>query len=158
MEIPDLPPDLRFARMPRTQEAANFAFEAKRAAMGPHIIRHWAWDEEFQRDRHLRNFDEKPFFQIIHAEHPVGTLSFQMKEDHFRLGEFYLFPARQGKGLGSAILCHCLALADEEGLPTRLEHLHWNPVRTLYERHGFMEIGHSDIHRFMERPVPPRSS
>lgn len=156
MELPDLLPDVTFPRLLRTAEAIEFAFEAKRAAMGPHIIRRWGWDEAFQRDVHQRRFEEKPFFQIRKSRQPIGTLSFQVAPDHVRFGEFYIFPAHQGRGLGSAVLRHCLAVADQRGLPVRLEHLHWNPVGSLYRRHGFVETGRSDIHTFMERPVPRR--
>lgn len=157
MDLPDLPSDLTFPRLPRTAEAVAFAFAAKRAAMGPHITRHWPWDEAFQRDLHRRRFDEKPFFQIGRGGRPLGTLSFQVAPDHVRFGEFYLFPAYQGRGFGSAILHHCLSLADQRGLPVRLEHLHWNPVGSLHRRNGFVETGRSDIHTFMERPAPERT-
>lgn len=151
MVLPDLPPDLTFPALPQTVEAMDFAFEAKRAAMGPHIVRRWEWDEMFQRQLHQRRFAEKPFFQIRRGGQPLGTLSFQIASDHVRFGEFYLFPAHQGRGVGSTILCHCLALADRCGLPVRLEHLHWSPVGSLYRRHGFAEIGRSETHSFMER-------
>lgn len=154
MDLPDLPPDFAFPRLPRTTEAIGFAFEVKRAAMGPHIVRRWLWDEAFQRDLHRRRFDEKPFFQIRKGEQALGTLSFQIAPDHVQFGEFYLFPHFQGRGFGSAILRHCLALADRRGFPVQLEYLHWNPVGSLYRRQGFVEVGHSDIHIFMERPVP----
>ncbi len=154
MGLPDLPPDFTFPRLPGTAEAVEFAFEAKRAAMGPHIVRRWPWDEAFQRDLHRRRFGEKPLFEIRKGGRPIGTLSFQVAPDHVRFGEFYLFPAFQGRGIGSAVLRHCLALADRRDLPVRLEHLHWNPVASLYRRHGFAETGRSDIHAFMERPVP----
>ena len=100
MDIPDLPPDISFVQLPHTAEAIGFAFEAKRAAMGPHIMRRWAWDEEFQRDLHQRRFDEKPFYQIRRCQTPIGTLSFHVEADHVRFGEFYLFPIFQGQGLG----------------------------------------------------------
>ena len=157
MNLPDLPPELTFPRLPATTDAIDFAFEAKRAAMGPHIVRRWAWDEAFQRDLHRRRFDEKPFFQIRKSGQAIGTLSFQVAADYVRFGEFYLFPYFQGRGLGSVILEHCLALADERSCPVRLEYLHWNPVGSLYRRHGFVEIGRSDIHMFMERPVSQQS-
>lgn len=157
-DLPDLPPDFAFPRLPRTADAVEFAFEAKRAAMGPHITQRWPWDEGFQRDLHQRRFEEKPFFQVRKAGQAIGTLSFKVAADHVRFGEFYLFPAYQGRGFGSAILRHCLALADQHGLPVRLEHLHWNPVGSVYRRHGFVETGRSDIHTFMERPVPGEAS
>ena len=153
MDLPELLPDFAFRRLPATEEAIGFTFEVKRAAMGPHIVRRWPWDEEFQRDFHRRRFAEKPFFEVRRADRPAGCLAFQVESDHVRFGEFYLLPACQGRGFASAILAHCLALADGLGLPVRLEHLHRNPVGSLYRRHGFVEIGRSDIHSFMERPV-----
>ncbi|MGO4740220.1 GNAT family N-acetyltransferase [Bosea sp. 2KB_26] len=153
MDLPDLPPDYVFPRLPRTREASDFAFEAKRAAMGPHIRRRWPWDEAFQRDLHQRHFEEKAFFLIRRAGQSIGTLSLMAMPDHVRFGEFYLLPDFHGQGSGTAILRHCLALADELALPVRLEHLHWNPVRSLYLRHGFAETRRSETHCFLERPV-----
>jgi GNAT superfamily N-acetyltransferase len=76
--------------------------------------------------------------------------------DHIRFGEFYLFPDRHGKELGTRVLRHCLSLADEQGLPVRLEHLKWNPVATLYRRHGFAVVGETESHWLMERaPIKP---
>lgn len=154
MDIPDLPPDLTFPRLGPGAEDVDFAFEAKRAAMGPYIVQRWGWDETLQRDLHGQRYREKPFFEIRRGADRMGTLSLQLQADHVRFGEFYLFPAFQRRGTGSGILTHCLVLADGTGLPVRLEHLHWNPVGSLYRRHGFAETGRSDIHCFMERPAP----
>lgn len=153
MRLPALPPDLIFPQLGACREDVDFAFEAKRAAMGPHIVKRWAWDEAFQRDLHQRRFGEKPFFEIKQAEQRLGTVSFHVQSRYVRFGEFYLFPEHQGWGIGSAILTHCLSVADGLKLPVKLEHLHWSPVGSLYRRHGFTEIGRSETHCFMERPV-----
>lgn len=94
----------------------------------------------------------KPFFQIIYQDHQAGTVSVMTSADYIRFGEFYLFPAYQRRGLGTRVLQHCLSLADAHGLPVRLEYLKWNPVGTLYRRHGFAIVGESETHWFMERP------
>lgn len=120
MDLPDLPPDYAFPRLPRTQEASDFAFEAKREAMGPHIRRRWPWDEAFQRGLHQRRVEDKPFFLITRAGQSIGTLSLMVMPDHVRFGEFYLLPALHGQGSGTAILRHCLALADALALPVLL--------------------------------------
>lgn len=151
MELPDLPPDMKFARLGGDPSDIAFAFEAKRAAMGPHIIKRWTWDEAFQRELHERHYREKPFFEIRRSEQRLGTLSLHRQSDHMRFGEFYLFPEHQGRGAGSAILAHCLAVADSLRLPVRLEYLHWNPVGSLYRRHGFKEISRSETHCFLQR-------
>jgi hypothetical protein len=45
------------------------------------------------------------------------------------------------------------ALADSFSLTMRMEPLRWSPVRSLYLRHGFADVGQSDIHIFMKRPA-----
>jgi GNAT superfamily N-acetyltransferase len=156
MLLPDLLPDLRFPLLPKDEEAFRQSFEIKRAAMAPYIVQRWGWNEALQLRLHHERFTEKPFSAIDWCERRVGTLSLMTLRSHIRFGEFYLLPEVQRQGLGSRILCHCLALADAKGLPVRLEYLKWNPVGTLYRRHGFEITGESDIHWFMERsPAPP---
>ena len=151
MKLPALPPDLTFPQLRDRKFDIDFAFEVKRAAMGPRITQRWGWDEAFQRDLHERRFEEKPFFEIRKLGMRLGTLSFQVMFDHVRFGEFYLFPEYQGRGIGSTVLAHCLVIADGLNLPVRLEHLNWSPVGSLYRRHGFAEVGSSEIHCFLER-------
>ncbi|WP_201859354.1 GNAT family N-acetyltransferase [Microvirga soli] len=154
MDIPDLPPDISFERLPHTPEARDFAFEVKRAAMGPHIMVRWGWDEAFQRSFHEQRFRDTPLSQIVHNGQAVGTIALRALVDHLRLDEFYLLPANQGQGLGTRILRHCAAIADARGMPLRLRYLKWNPVGSLYRRHGFREIDETEIHFIMERVNP----
>jgi len=64
-ELPPLRPDIRFQRLPDTEEALDFSFAAKKAALGPHIIARWPWDESYQRSVHRLRFEKKPFFSIL---------------------------------------------------------------------------------------------
>ena len=116
------------------------------------------WDEGLQLRLHDERFAEKPFSRIVWRSEDIGTVSLMCLADCVRFGEFCLFPAHQRRGIGGAILGHCLALIDAEGVTVRLEYLKWNPVGSLYRRHGFAVIGETDIHWLMERPAaaPPR--
>lgn len=59
---------------------------------------------------------------------------------HWYLPFIAVDPARQGEGLGAALLRATLARCDADGLPAYLEST--NPRnRPLYERHGFEAIG-----------------
>ena len=60
-------------------------------------------------------------------------------EPHWYLPLIAVDPAHQGKGIGSALLCHALAIADEAKLPAYLEATTVNS-RRLYERHGFVAV------------------
>lgn len=151
MLLLDLLPDIVFPLLTKNDEDFAFSFEVKRAALGPYIVERWGWDEDFQKRMHAERFQEKPLFGIDCSGQRIGTLSLMPVDDYLRFGEFYLWPDQQGKGIGSRVLEHCIALADQEGRSLRLEYLKWNPVGRLYERYGFKVIGDSDIHWYMER-------
>jgi hypothetical protein len=119
--------------------------------MEPYIAAHWGWDEALQSRLHRERFAEKPFSRIVWRGEDIGTVSLMRLADCVRFGEFHLFPACHRRGIGSSILAHCLALADAERTPVRLEYLKWNPVGTLSRRHGFAVVGETDIHWLMER-------
>lgn len=55
----------------------SFAFAVKKNAMGPHIIRGWGWDEEYQLSVHRQRWEEKPWFIVLLDEKAVGTVSIQ---------------------------------------------------------------------------------
>jgi ribosomal protein S18 acetylase RimI-like enzyme len=57
-------------------------------------------------------------------------------EPHWYLPLIAVDPAYQGQGIGSALLSHALAIADEAELPAYLEATTRESLR-LYERHGF---------------------
>jgi len=66
--------------------------------------------------------------------------SFHPQEEHWYLPMIGADPAHQGKGLGSALLKHALAICDRDGVAAYLESS--NPRNIpLYERHGFVRLG-----------------
>jgi ribosomal protein S18 acetylase RimI-like enzyme len=65
---------------------------------------------------------------------------FHPHEPHWYLPLLGVDPARQGQGLGSALLKHSLRICDAQGAPAYLESS--NPKNVpLYERHGFEVTG-----------------
>jgi GNAT superfamily N-acetyltransferase len=67
-------------------------------------------------------------------------MRYHPQEPHWYLPFIGVEPARQGRGLGAALLRAQLAVCDQAGLPAYLESS--NPRnRPLYERHGFEAIG-----------------
>ncbi|HSE98163.1 MAG TPA: N-acetyltransferase [Blastocatellia bacterium] len=66
--------------------------------------------------------------------------SYHISEPHWYLPLIGVDPAKQGMGIGSALMKHALAECDRENLPAYLESS--NPRNIpLYERHGFEVIG-----------------
>jgi GNAT superfamily N-acetyltransferase len=66
--------------------------------------------------------------------------TYHPQEPHWYLPLIGVDPARQGEGLGSALLRHALALCDEARLPAYLESSSPKNI-PLYERHGFVTLG-----------------
>ena len=89
---------------------------------------------------------------IVRGGETLGTVCLRRSDGSLRLDEFYLLPQWQRGGLGTRILRHCLSLADAERLPVSLQHLAWNPVASLYRRHGFAETGRDDTFVHLQRP------
>ncbi|MEV0849854.1 GNAT family N-acetyltransferase [Streptomyces sp. NPDC049954] len=67
------------------------------------------------------------------------------------LEHFYLSPALQGRGLGTAVLRSLLARADTEGLRVRLNVLRGSAARRLYARTGFRVTSEDPVDVFMVR-------
>ena len=150
MNIPDLPPDIRFPPLRASDQ--DFSYMVKVDAMGPHIKHRWGWDEDFQHELHLEKLRSKPFSLIVLGEEAVGTVSLERHPDHLQFGEFYILSAHRGRGIGSRVLRHCLSIADREHLPVHLEHLLWNPVGSLYRRNGFIETSTTGSLSLLKRP------
>ena len=130
----------------------DFALQAKKQAMGPHIEAKWGWNEEYQLEIHRQRWAEKCWFIINLDGNPVGTLSLdKIGTSILRLGEFYLLDEYRNRGIGTYVLEGILAESDEKGENVILEYLKWNPVGSLYKRYGFTKTAESDIHYFMER-------
>lgn len=136
---------------PAADSDFEFAFRAKKDALGPHVVARWGWDEEYQLAVHKQRWNEKPWYIVMLGERPIGTVSIQEQSGCARFGEFYLLGEFRSKGLGTAILTEFLAVCDRAKRSVELEYLKWNPVGLLYRRHGFEVVSENETHYFMVR-------
>jgi predicted acetyltransferase len=134
-----------------TTEDVDFAFEAKKQAMGPHIISKWGWDEGFQITIHKQRWSEKTLFILVMNNEEIGTVSIQNVEGKLRFGEFYLLNKFRNQGIGTGVLKEFLIECDKNYKTVVLEYLKWNPVGSLYKRNSFKIIDENEIHYFMVR-------
>ena len=119
--------------------------------MVSHISSQWGWDEKYQLDVHKLRWSEKPWFIVMLGEESIGTVSIHEQPDFIRFGEFYLLNSFRRKGLGSMILSEFLKGCDRSKRAVQIEYLKWNPVGSLYKRHGFEVVSENEIHYFMVR-------
>ncbi|GIF68078.1 N-acetyltransferase [Asanoa ishikariensis] len=92
------------------------------------------FDEHRVRQRLRDGFEPQHTSIIVVDGAFAGSVAMRPADDGRRLEHFYLAPARQGQGLGSAVLRTVL---DQERDTVRLNVLQGSKARRLYERHGF---------------------
>lgn len=138
---------------PATEADTEFCYDVKKEALGPYVAEVWGWDEAFQWEFHRKDFELTRPDIVVYRDLDIGTFEITSHADHIHLGEFYLFRQFQRQGIGTILLGRVLAEATEKELPVRLEVLKNNPVRSLYQRHGFVTIGQREHHFLMERAV-----
>jgi GNAT superfamily N-acetyltransferase len=136
---------------PAEDSHREFSYQVKKAAMGDYITRKWGWDEEAQRDFHAQDWLNKRPRVILYDNKPIGTIYMVENEDHIEIGQFYIIPEYQNKGIGSHLFKGILDRADRCGLVTKLAYMHINPAASLYRRHGFKTVRSDDTFCFAER-------
>ena len=138
---------------PATEADSEFCYDVKKQALGHYVAQIWGWDEAFQREFHRADFELRRPDVVVHLDIDIGTIEITSHGDHIHLGEFYLLPQFQRRGIGTVLLERVIDEATEKAWPVRLEVLKNNPVRSLYLRHGFVITGEREHHFLMERTI-----
>jgi GNAT superfamily N-acetyltransferase len=143
--------------VPATEDEREFSYQVKKAAEGAYIAAIWGWDEDFQRAFHAKEWQERRPDVILYQGTRVGTIYVREEEGILLIRQFFLLPAYQNRGIGSQLLRRAMALADSQGLVSRVAFLQGNRVESLYRRFGFRSTTQRDHYCFMER-VPAEGS
>ncbi|GGX36819.1 N-acetyltransferase [Streptomyces malachitofuscus] len=109
------------------------------------------YDARRVRQRLRDGFDPAHTRVIEAAGAFAGCVALRPAGDCHWLEHFYLAPALQGRGIGSAVLGDLLERCDRAGHPVRLNVLRGSPARRLYERHGFTTETQDAVDVFMVR-------
>ncbi|MFH8840838.1 GNAT family N-acetyltransferase [Streptomyces sp. NPDC017868] len=141
----------------RAQDVEAIA-ELRAEVMREDLVRLGRYDEHRVRQR-LRDGFSPAHTSVIEVDGALaGCVTVRPYEDGegLYLEHFYLDPATQGRGLGTAVLRELLARADEASLPVRLVVLQGSAARRLYEREGFAWESEDPVDVLMVRnPRPP---
>ncbi|MFI7890097.1 GNAT family N-acetyltransferase [Streptomyces sp. CACIS-1.16CA] len=129
--------------------------ELRAVVMRPDLERLGRYDEHRVRQP-LRDAYAPEHTSVIEAAGSfAGCVARRPAEDGWWLEHFYLSPALQGRGIGSAVLRGVLDRADAERQPVRLDVLRGSPARHLYERHGFTLEREDAVDVFLVRKPTP---
>jgi GNAT superfamily N-acetyltransferase len=144
--------------IPADETYRDFSYQVKKAAVGDYITDMFGWDEDVQRDFHAKAWQEQKPDIIIYDGKPIGTIATVESEDCIEIGQFFILPDYQNKGIGTYLLKSILDKADRLGTNVTLKFLQNNPVQSLYVRHGFQLVRTGDVAHHMERKTPTDSS
>jgi putative hydrolase of the HAD superfamily len=137
--------------IPAEESHREFSYQVKKAAEGDYITQLWGWDEKAQRDFHTSDWQQKRPAIILYDSQPIGTIYILESEDYIEIGQFFIFPEYQNKGIGSHLLKRILDKADQSSRITKIAYLINNPVVSLYKRNGFEITSIHEVYCHMER-------
>lgn len=100
-------------------------------------------DEETLRANVREHFEHAQI--ICEGDRRIGLFKTYREGDVWALAQIQLEPAVQGRGIGATLIRALQEQAAADGMPVRLNVLHGNPARRLYDRLGFREIEVSAI-------------
>ncbi|GAB1822412.1 GNAT family N-acetyltransferase [Herbidospora sp. RD11066] len=125
--------------------------ELRAVVLRPDLERLGRYDERRVRRRLRDGFAPGHTWMIDVGGLFAGCVALRPEPGVVWLEHFYLDPAVQGRGVGSAVLGLLLERCDREGVVVRLNVLRGSPARRLYERHGFTLDTEDDVDVFMTR-------
>lgn len=131
---------------------SEFVFTVKEAAYREYVEQVWGWDDNYQRERHNREFASHDFHIIQFRGTDVGFFITSCTSDRLKINQIFVLPEYQGRGIGSACMTR---ITDNANLEQRSVVLQVLKVNTrgiaLYQRLGFTIVGEDSIYFQMEK-------
>ena len=136
----------------------EFSYQVKKAAEGEYITAMFGWDDDVQRGFHAKAWQEQKPDIITYDGKPIGTIATSESDDCIEIGQFFILPKYQNRGIGTYLLKNILGKGDQLGKNVTLRFLKNNPVKSLYVRNGFRVVYTSEVAHHMEREASGGSS
>ncbi|WP_204248200.1 GNAT family N-acetyltransferase [Kiloniella spongiae] len=95
------------------------------------------------RERFTKKFIPEQTTLVLKDAEVIGFYVLLAKDDHYWLDHFYINPAIQNNGVGSAIIEQIIDRASEQKLPVKLCALKESRANNFYKKHGF-KLTHSE--------------
>ena len=139
----------------RFRPATEADFEAVLAlsirAMREHLERLGRFDPARRRARMRKQFDAGILRIVEQDGRMAGCVGVERTDGAVALHSLFLDTHAQGRGLGAAVFR--ALLAENPGLPVRIEVLKESPARRFWERQGFVLTGEAPFDWLLERPA-----
>ncbi len=131
---------------------SEFIFTVKKAAYREYVEQVWGWDDNYQWERHNKEFASHDFHIIQFRETDVGFFITSCTSDTLKVNQIFVLPEYQGRGIGSACMTRIIDNANLEQRSVELQVLKVNTRGVVfYQRLGFTIVGESATHVQMEK-------
>jgi GNAT superfamily N-acetyltransferase len=131
----------------------GFARQLYSATMRDLVEEAFGWNEYHQDAVFARQFVLSEVHIVTLSGRDVGWIQTQRSERTIKLGQFYIAPEHQGRGIGSTVLERLLGEARKQGKDVTLSVMKANPALDFYRRRGF-RLSHEDRYKFYLRYQP----
>jgi ribosomal protein S18 acetylase RimI-like enzyme len=146
---------VRYTLRPAAAADLPFAFALYRQLMHGLTVELLPWNEEGQRNVVARGIDSGAVQIVMVQEEAVGWVQINELPDAIELGQIYLRPEWQGRGVGTEMVRAVKRRARAASKPATLAVLHNNPrAQALYERMGFREVQRDRYKRYLRWQTP----
>lgn len=82
----------------------ELSYQVKKAAEREYITQMFGWDEKVPRDFHAKAWQRHKPDIITYDSKPIGTIATIEKEDRVAIGQLFILPDYQNKGIGTHLL------------------------------------------------------
>ena len=131
---------------PATPADSEFCYQLHKAAMGGYITAIWGWDEQLQRDFHVRAFNPGRWQIITAGDADIGMIDVEYRPSEIYLSRIEVSPGYQSHGIGTRLISALIDEAARKDQDLVLDVLTVNHrAQALYQRLGMTEVArHGD--------------
>lgn len=125
----------------------EFLWQLNCLVMKDYVTQTWGWDEDWQRQYFIKNFDKNNGEILVNDNADIGFFRVVEEQDETFLVSILILPEFQNKGIGTKLIRDLIL---KKTKPIRLQVLKVNPAQDLYKRLGFEVISENKTHFVMK--------
>jgi ribosomal protein S18 acetylase RimI-like enzyme len=125
----------------------EFLWNLNNLVMKDYVTQTWGWDEDWQRQYFVKNFDKNNGEILVFDNADIGFYRVIEKQNETFLVSILILPEFQNKGIGTKLIQDLILLKTK---PIRLQVLKVNPAQNLYKRLGFKQVSETETHLIMK--------
>ncbi len=128
-------------------EDMEFLWRLNSLVMKDYVTQTWGWDEDWQRQHFVKNFDKNTGEILVFDNADIGFYRVIEEQNETFLVSILILPEFQKNGIGTKLIQDLIL---KKRNPIRLQVLKVNPAQSLYKRLGFKQVSETETHLIMK--------